>query len=50
MNRTLACFMAAMTLFAVGLSETAAQDRVAFAVGGKSAVFYLPLSVTERLG
>jgi NitT/TauT family transport system substrate-binding protein len=27
-----------------------AQDKVRIAVGGKSAVFYLPLSVTERLG
>ena len=27
-----------------------AQEKVRFAVGGKSAVFYLPLSVTERLG
>ena len=27
-----------------------AQDKVRLAVGGKSAVFYLPLSVTERLG
>jgi sulfonate transport system substrate-binding protein len=26
------------------------QDKVRLAVGGKSAVFYLPLSVTERLG
>ena len=27
-----------------------AQEKMRFAVGGKSAVFYLPLSVTERLG
>jgi hypothetical protein len=27
-----------------------AEDKVRLAVGGKSAVFYLPLSVTERLG
>ena len=27
-----------------------AQDKVRIAVGGKSAVFYLPLSVAERLG
>jgi len=27
-----------------------AQDKVRLVVGGKSAVFYLPLSVTERLG
>ena len=27
-----------------------AQEKVRIAVGGKSAVFYLPLSVTERLG
>src|SRR4051812_50045434 len=27
-----------------------AQEKVRIAVGGKSAVFYLPLSVAERLG
>jgi NitT/TauT family transport system substrate-binding protein len=37
----LACWFAAPAL---------AQEKVRFAVGGKSAVFYLPLSVTERLG
>jgi NitT/TauT family transport system substrate-binding protein len=36
-----------MTLSVVSAS---AQDKVRLAVGGKSAVFYLPLSVTERLG
>jgi NitT/TauT family transport system substrate-binding protein len=37
--------------FAALLATTAhAQDKVRIAVGGKSAVFYLPLSVAERLG
>lgn len=36
---------------AAGLMTAAnAQEKVRIAVGGKSAVFYLPLSVTERLG
>jgi len=34
-------------MFATGVG---AQEKVRLAVGGKSAVFYLPLSVTERLG
>ena len=38
---TLACWLTVPAL---------AQETVRFAVGGKSAVFYLPLSVTERLG
>jgi NitT/TauT family transport system substrate-binding protein len=38
-------------VIAVSLASPAnAQEKVRFAVGGKSAVFYLPLSVTERLG
>ena len=38
-------------LAALSLAAPAhAQDKVRIAVGGKSAVFYLPLSVTERLG
>ncbi len=42
-----------LSVVAVALSFTAqagAQERVRLVVGGKSAVFYLPLSVTERLG
>ena len=36
---------------AAGLMTAAnAQEKVRIAVGGKSAVFYLPLSVAERLG
>lgn len=31
-------------------TQANAQDKVRIAVGGKSAVFYLPLSVAERLG
>src|SRR5207237_7741135 len=45
-RRTLAVVALAL-LFATGAS---AQDKVRIAVGGKSAVFYLPLSVAERLG
>ena len=38
-------------LAALSLAAPAhAQDKLRIAVGGKSAVFYLPLSVTERLG
>ena len=42
-----------LAAIALGLSTATpapAQDRVRLAVGGKSAVYYLPLSVTERLG
>ena len=39
-----------LTLLCTFAVEALAQDKVRFAVGGKSAVFYLPLSVTERLG
>src|ERR1044071_4449485 len=42
-----------LSVVAVALSLTAAasaQEKIRLAVGGKSAVFYLPLSVTERLG
>lgn len=38
----------ALALLLVGSAN--AQEKVRIAVGGKSAVFYLPLSVTERLG
>src|SRR5262245_64323033 len=41
--------MALMVAAACG-GPASAQEKVRFAVGGKSAVFYLPLSVTERLG
>src|SRR4051812_38773388 len=45
-----------LTVAAVVLSLSAAsaqanaEDKVRIAVGGKSGVYYLPLSVTERLG
>jgi NitT/TauT family transport system substrate-binding protein len=42
--------LAAIALAAVFATGAAAQERLRLAVGGKSAVFYLPLSVTERLG
>ena len=40
----------ALALVASLAAQARAQDKVRLAVGGKSAVFYLPLSVTERLG
>jgi len=40
----------ALMLAAACCAPALAQEKVRFAVGGKSAVFYLPLSVTERLG
>ena len=33
-----------------GAQDKPETTRVRLAVGGKSAIFYLPLSVTERLG
>jgi NitT/TauT family transport system substrate-binding protein len=39
-----------LTLALLHTGPAAAQDKVRIVVGGKSAVFYLPLSVTERLG
>jgi NitT/TauT family transport system substrate-binding protein len=36
--------------FVMLIGQAAAQEKVRIAVGGKSAVFYLPLSVTEHLG
>src|SRR3954470_22061249 len=43
-----ALLAAALALLFLGPAH--AQEKVRIAVGGKSAVFYLPLSVTERLG
>ena len=42
--------LAAVALVALVVTGASAQDKVRIAVGGKSAVFYLPLSVAERLG
>jgi NitT/TauT family transport system substrate-binding protein len=43
--------MIAALLMAVSFATAAsAQDKIRIAVGGKSAVYYLPLSVAERLG
>ena len=41
---------ALLTLFAVAATEATAQTKVRLAVGGKSALYYLPLTVVERLG
>jgi NitT/TauT family transport system substrate-binding protein len=40
----------AVLVVSASWAQGAAPERVRIAVGGKSAVFYLPLSVTERLG
>src|SRR5262249_22048217 len=37
-------------LSAAGAQDTPEMPKVRLAVGGKSAIFYLPLSITERLG
>jgi NitT/TauT family transport system substrate-binding protein len=42
--------LGAVALAALFVTGASAQDKVRIAVGGKSAVFYLPLSVAERLG
>ena len=42
--------LAAVALVALFATGASAQEKVRIAVGGKSAVFYLPLSVAERLG
>ncbi len=47
MKRLIGMVLALTCSFA---AQALAQEKVRFAVGGKSAVFYLPLSVTERLG
>jgi NitT/TauT family transport system substrate-binding protein len=41
---------AAAALAMLSVTTADAQEKVRIAVGGKSAVFYLPLSVAERLG
>jgi NitT/TauT family transport system substrate-binding protein len=42
--------LAAAALAALFATGAGAQENVRLTVGGKSAVYYLPLSVTERLG
>jgi NitT/TauT family transport system substrate-binding protein len=42
--------LGAVALALLFATQANAQDKVRIAVGGKSAVFYLPLSVAERLG
>jgi NitT/TauT family transport system substrate-binding protein len=42
--------LAAVALATLFVTSASAQEKVRIAVGGKSAVFYLPLSVAERLG
>jgi NitT/TauT family transport system substrate-binding protein len=50
MNRLLPCLVASLSIASVFATPAAAQDKVRLVVGGKSAIFYLPLSVTEKLG
>jgi hypothetical protein len=47
-----AAVVTALTLLmhGAGTQDRPAQTKVRLVVGGKSAIFYLPLSVTERLG
>jgi NitT/TauT family transport system substrate-binding protein len=42
--------LALMWAVAAGANNATAQTKVRLAVGGKPAMFYLPLTVTERLG
>jgi hypothetical protein len=41
--------LATVVLATLVVTAASAQEKVRIAVGGKSAVFYLPLSVAERL-
>jgi NitT/TauT family transport system substrate-binding protein len=50
MKNTMTRVLAAVAIATLLSSAVGAQETVRLAVGGKSAVFYLPLSVTERLG
>jgi NitT/TauT family transport system substrate-binding protein len=50
MTTTITRALAAAALAVLLTNAAGAQEKVRIAVGGKSAVFYLPLSVTERLG
>jgi NitT/TauT family transport system substrate-binding protein len=47
-----AAVVTALTLlmYGAGAQDRPAETKVRLVVGGKSAIFYLPLSVTERLG
>src|SRR5438309_319714 len=51
-SRLRGAVLAALTLLTqtVSAQDRPAQAKLRLAVGGKSALFYLPLSVTERLG
>jgi len=40
----------ALPMHGAGAQDRPAATKVRLVVGGKSAIFYLPLSVTERLG
>ena len=52
-NRMVVCIVAAMALGFAGLALTQEKpelSKVRIGVGGKAALYYLPLSITERLG
>src|SRR5215471_6835914 len=45
-----ATVFALSALLAAAVTEASAQGKVRLAVGGQSALYYLPLTVTDRLG
>ena len=52
-HRTVVCIVAAMALCFAGLvlaQERPELSKVRIGVGGKASLYYLPLSITERLG
>ncbi len=52
-HRTVVCIVAAMALCFAGLAlaqERPELSKVRIGVGGKASLYYLPLSITERLG
>jgi NitT/TauT family transport system substrate-binding protein len=48
--RGVVAIAAVVLLSPAGAQDTPEMPKVRLAVGGKSAIFYLPLSITERLG
>ena len=50
MRGCLLAAVAAIAFASAASGQDAKPDKVRLAVGGKPALFYLPLTVTERLG
>lgn len=50
MTRAMKAIAAVMLALAAACTAASAQTKVRLAVGGQTALFYLPLTVTERLG